>query len=1061
MFACSACGKENPDGAAFCLACGSALPPDEAGEGTRRTVTVVFADVTGSTTLGEQLDPEALRRVMARYYTQARAALERHGGTVEKFIGDAVVAVFGVPRRHEDDAVRAVRAAVEVRAEVRALSAELETSVGKRLEIRTGVNTGEVVAGSLAEGASFASGDAMNVAARLEQAAAPDEILVGESTYRLVRDAVSAESVAPLSLKGKAEPVAAWRVLSVDPHSAGLARRLDAPLVGRRQELATLLDTFVRARDKRHCELVTVLGAAGSGKSRLVRELIASVEAQATVLRGRCLPYGEGITFWPIMEMIRDAAGVGDDDLPDAVRDKIEALVGRGEGQESIAAGLASLLGLEGQGASAIQETFLALRGLFETLAAERPLVLVVDDIHWAEPTLLDFLEYLAGWARAAPVLLVCISRPELVEARPGWTTPSENASVLMLQPLSAADSEELARELLAGAAGRGLTERITSAAEGNPLYVEEFVRMLRDDHLLDAHNGDGAAQLAELVLPPTIEALLSARLDRLEPEERGVVERGAVVGKVFWWGAIAELSPQREEGLVGSCLQALVRREFVVPESSTFAGEDAFRFSHILMRDAAYGSIAKSARARFHAAFATWLERKAGARLAEYEEIVGYHFEQACRYEREVGVDAARTAELAESASARLASAGRRAAQRADMRAAALLLERAAELAPETDVARIEILLDLSDCLIEGAEFARAESVLREARQGAESMGSARLQARAALLGSVLQSFVHPAAWRESVGREVEAAKGILEEAGDDVGLAQAHWLVGSTHWRDMRAAPTEVALEQALLHARKAGQEREQARILVLAANAAFLGPLVVDAAIARCEELNGHARGNPLAGAAILLATGALRAMKGQAAEGRADAERAKQKIHDLDLPLALGEAAQLSGIIETIIGDFARAESELRFSCELLQRMGERSLLSTSAGLLAAALCGQGRYEEALEQTCVAEQNGDEDDLATQELWRVARARCLARRGEFQRAEELAQEGVGLLAESDFLSMRGDGLVGLADVLTVIGKKSAARVAMASAIRLYESKGNVVSAQRTRMLLANLV
>jgi class 3 adenylate cyclase len=451
--ACAACGEENPEGAAFCLRCGSALSSDEESDGTRRTVTVVFADVSGSTTLGEQLDPEALRRVMSRYYAGARSALERHGGTVEKFIGDAVVAVFGVPRRHEDDAVRAVRAAVEVRDGVRVLSAELEASVGKRLEIRTGVNTGEVVSGSLTEGASFASGDAMNVAARLEQAAAPDEILIGESTYRLVRDAVSAQPVAPLPLKGKAEPVRAWRVLSVDPRAPGLARREDAPLVGRQEELARLLDAFALARDERHCELVTILGAAGSGKSRLVRELIASVEAEATVVRGRCLPYGEGITFWPILEMIREAAGIGDEDSAAAAREKIAALVSGEENREAIGARLGDLLGFEGQGAEAIQETFLALRGLFEALASKKPLVLVVDDIHWGEPTLLDFLEYLAGWTRNAAILLVSIARPELIEARPAWMTPREKASTMMLEGLSKDESEELAKELLASAA--------------------------------------------------------------------------------------------------------------------------------------------------------------------------------------------------------------------------------------------------------------------------------------------------------------------------------------------------------------------------------------------------------------------------------------------------------------------------------------------------------------------------------------------------------------------------------------------------------------------------------
>jgi class 3 adenylate cyclase/tetratricopeptide (TPR) repeat protein len=971
MADCAACGAQNPAEAAFCLHCGSQLSAEEESRETRRTVTVVFADVTGSTTLGEQLDPEALRRVMARYYGEARAVLEQHGGTVEKFIGDAVVAVFGVPRRHEDDAVRAVRAAVDVRERIRALSAELEASVGRRLEIRTGVNTGEVVAGDLTEGASFASGDAMNVAARLEQTAAPDEILVGEATYALVRDAVAAEPVEPLSLKGKAEPVRAWRVVSADPRAAGVARRLDTPLVGRREELGTLLDAFARARDARQCELVTVLGAAGAGKSRLVRELVASIAPEATVLRGRCLPYGEGITFWPILEMIREAAGIGDDESAAGAREKIRALA-NGQEQETIIARVADLLGLEGQGAGAIQETFFALRSLFEALAAEQPLVLVVDDIHWAEPTLLDFLQYLAGWANSAAILLLCISRPELVEERPEWTTPRDRATIMVLEPLSAADSEKLVSELLGDAtAERELVERITHAAEGNPLYVEEFVRMLRDGARTNGENG-GSARNLDLALPPTIEALLAARLDRLESDERGVIERAAVVGKVFWWGAVAELSAPREAA-VGSCLQALVRREFVVPEESIFAGEDAFRFSHILMRDAAYGSIPKSARARFHAAFAEWLVRKAGDRLAEYEEIVGYHLEQAYRYEEEIGDDTRRAPELAEAAAGHLASAGRRAAERADMHAAAVLLERAAALAPPGEQ-RVEVLLDFADYLLEAAEFERVEQVLTRAREEAEELGSARLQARATLLRSLRQLAVDPSGWTRTAGTEIEGVIRTLEASGDDAGLALAHWIVGRVHWMNLRASPTEAALERALDHASRVGRYREEARILIEAALALFFGPLDVDAALGRCDELAPRARGNPLALSWIFVAKGGLHAMQGNAAAGRAELDRAKQTIADLDLPFQLGEVFQICGCAEMVAGDLERAEADLRSSCTLLQTIGERSLLSTSAALLGQVLCSQGRFPEALEQTFLAEESGDEDDVATQELWR---------------------------------------------------------------------------------------
>jgi hypothetical protein len=625
----------------------------------------------------------------------------------------------------------------------------------------------------------------------------------------------------------------------------------------------------------------------------------------------------------------------------------------------------------------------------------------------------------------------------------------------MILRPLPGADTEELVTQLLGDeTVERDLIDRITRAAEGNPLYVEEFVRMLRDDGRGNGDDG-GSVRHLELALPPTIEALLAARLDRLQADERGVVDRAAVVGKVFWWGAVAELSAPREAS-VGSCLQALVRREFVVPEESIFAGEDAFRFSHILMRDAAYGSIPKSARARFHEAFAEWLVRKAGDRLAEYEEIVGYHLEQAYHYEEEIGEDELGAADLAEAAAAHLASAGRRAAQRADMHAATALLQRAADLSREGQ-RRIEILLELSDCLIEAGELEHVERVLTDARVGAQATGSASLQARVAMLRSILQLFIQPAGWTRAAGAEVEAAIQTFEEADDDVGLTHAYWTLARVHWLNLRASATEAALERALHYARRAGRTREEAKILTQAAFTAFLGPLEVDAAVARCEELAQRGRSNPLASSSILLATAALRAMRGEVEEARADADRAKQVLAELDLPFALAEAAQFAGIMELIVGDFKRAESELRVSCEILDRMGERSLLSTSAGLLGAALCSQGHHEEALDQTKIAEREGDQDDLATQELWRVVRARCLAHSGDLRTATRLAGEGVALMAETDCLNWHADALIGQAEVLHLAKQNDEAEHALAAAIQLYQQKGNVASVRRARALL----
>ena len=425
---------------------------------SRRTVTVLFADVANYTPLGERLDPESLRRVMSRFFAQMSAVLERHGGTVEKYIGDAVMAVFGIPELHEDDALRAVRAATELRLALAVLNEELERDQAVRIGIRVGVNTGEVVAGDGSGGQNLVTGDAVNVAKRLEEAARTGEILVGEPTRRLVENAVVLEPRDELALKGKSDPHAAWNVLAVIEGASAYARRLDAPLIGRESELALLRAAYAEAVKRRSCRLCTIVGPAGIGKSRLAAELCSNVRDEATVLTGRCLPYGDGITFWPLVEI---GGSLGSDD---GVREVLE----HAEDGELVAA---RVLGAVGPTAAAAPggETFWAVRRLMEEVARERPLVVVVEDIHWAEPTLLDLLEYLAGWTHDAPLLLVCIARPDLLDERPGWLT--QPGSGALLEPLTEEEShallDEIAQEWPLEAAAR---QRIADAADGNPL---------------------------------------------------------------------------------------------------------------------------------------------------------------------------------------------------------------------------------------------------------------------------------------------------------------------------------------------------------------------------------------------------------------------------------------------------------------------------------------------------------------------------------------------------------------------------------------------------------------
>ena len=705
------CGQENPEGFRFCGACGASLEAVPAPRETRKTVTVVFSDVTGSTALGEQLDPESLRRVMGRYFDEMKAVVESHEGTVEKFIGDAVMAVFGIPVVHEDDALRAVRAAAEMRERLAALNEELERDWGVRIDVRTGVNTGEVVAGDPSGGQRFATGDAVNVAKRFEEAAPANEILLGATTYRLVRDAVEVEQVADLTLKGKSAPVDAFRLLSIEPGAAGRARRLDSPMVGRERERTALHQAYERAAGERACHLFTVLGTAGVGKSRLVSEFLDGLGERATVVHGRCLPYGEGITFWPLREVIRTLYG---EDFPSTIRARLAG----DENAELIAERLGAALGhVESIGPT--DETSWAVRKLFEALARERPFVVVFDDLQWAAPTFLDLVEHIADWSRDAPILLVCLARPELLEGRPRWSGGKFNATSVLLEPLNEAESGELVGNLLGRAQLAGeVRARVMNAAEGNPLFVEEMFAMLIDDGLLERSNGDWVptGDLATVTVPPTIQALLSARLDRLGPTERAVSERASIEGKVFHRGAVVELSSEEIRSEVGSHLEALVRKELVRPDHAQFPGEDAFRFRHQLIRDAAYDAMSKELRAELHEQFAAWLENAAGDRVLEYEEILGFHLEQAYRYRAELAPVDEAARDLASRAAERLSSAGEHARLRGDMAAAADLLDRAASLLPNDDARRRKLLPALLDATIEAGQLSRASDAVTEA---------------------------------------------------------------------------------------------------------------------------------------------------------------------------------------------------------------------------------------------------------------------------------------------------------------------------------------------------------
>jgi class 3 adenylate cyclase/tetratricopeptide (TPR) repeat protein len=1036
---CPNCGEANPERARFCLACGAALTQQPARE-VRKTVTTLFCDVVESTALGERTDPELVRRVMSRFFDEMRTVIERHGGTVEKFAGDEIMAVFGVPSVHEDDAVRAVRAAAEMRSELRRLNGELEQAFGVTLVIRMGVDTGEVVAGDPTSGQTFVTGESVNLAKRLQQAARPGEILIGKATYPLVKDAVEVGPAQRFSVKGKTEPVAPRRLDSVDATAPGLARRFDAPLQGRSPELAALQQSFEETVRERSTRLVTLLGPAGIGKSRLARELLAAVGDRADTLTGRCLPYGEGITFWPLGQIVREAGGERGLESALACETEAELITERIRG----AIGLSDVEG-------GTQETFWAVRRFFECLASRRPLVVCFEDIHWAEPTLLDLIEYLTSWSRSAPVLIICLARPDLLDRRPTWATPTAESTLVALDPLSS-DHTEALLEWLQGEAklGSDARARIMEAADGNPLFVEQMAAMATVEE-------DSTGPLR---VPPSIQALLEERLDRLDSDERLLIEHAAVIGKEFWRKELLELLPEPAREDAESQLMSLVRKGLLQPDVASDGREEAFRFRHVLIRDAAYDRLPKDLRAGLHERLADWLEQAAPERPIKLEEIVGYHLEQAFRYREQLGPVDEQARRLAARAGELLGAAGRRAFARDDIPAAIKLLDRALALVNEQDPARLDLMRELSSAFWSVGEVARAESLLNGFLEAATALGDRRAEWYALLDRAIWRHIVDPAATADELLDVSEQAVRIFEELDDDRGLARA--------WRRMAYVPrarghfamSEDAIERAIAYARKAGDAQEEARSIDNLCTVLLLGPTPAAEGIRRCEDLLATTRGR-LMEANIVTSLAGLKAMRGEFDEARDLCARGETIYAELGLRLSLVALSEIVGYVELLAGDGAAAEEALRGGYDIVSAGGVSALLAFQAGLIAEALIAQGRYEEADELALMQEQHVASEDVFAQIGWRALRARLDAHLGDHARAQQLAIEAVERAAETDALNLHADALLSLAEAQRAAGRLDEAGSTVQNALALYGQKGNVVSPQRARALLVEQI
>jgi DNA-binding SARP family transcriptional activator len=976
----------------------------------RKTATVLYADLVAA----KPLDPELLGGLFDRHSAAAQRALGRHGGTVEILRGGGVLGVFGVPQAHEDDALRALRAAAELREGLQAL--------GHEFEPRIGVDTGEVFVGGPGS-AALVTGAVIGIAKRLEEAARAGEIMIGPATFGLVRDAVKVDRLEPLGL-GSERPLGAWRLIELIEGAPAIPRRFEAPLVGRRQELAELHAAFEATRTDRRCRLLIVAGEPGIGKTRLAREFLGEVADQAKVLVGRCASYGDGATWLPLREVL-PAAGA---ETPEA----LSSLLSAEQEGELAARRIAAAVGLVAEEPGPLEETNWAFRRLFEALATQRPLVLVFEDVHWAEPTLLDLIEYLEARA-SEPILVLCLTRPELLERRAEW--PHE---ALTLAPLPKADVETLVDSLQTGL-DVGARFRVIEVAEGNPLFAEQLV----------AHAEEEGAESLE-VAPPSVEALLASRLDLLSPDERSLLQSAAVIGRQFSRAAVRELSAE-DPAATDVGLRSLARKGLIHDAMV----EDSLSFNHGLLRNVAYAAIPKSVRAVLHERTADWLDRRGDA-----EELVGYHLEQAYRCRTALASADRHTLDLGRRAAEHLASAAKRAVAGEDMRAAAALYARAEVLVSRTDRLRPELLAQLGEALAApgwSGELARTNAVLSEAIETAQSLDARRTEWSARLERSFVRRQIDPATWMRHARHEAEEAIGVCEKHAYLRELGKAWRLLGTLENDLGHSRAAEEAFERALSYARRAEDERAERQILVDLGFIAVYGPTSAEDAIEFLEQSLelARARGRRHWQAITSESLAILSAMRGEFTRARqllADGRMLRD-----DLGVSGAGPALATAVVEKLAGELAVAEAAYRSLLQLYGEHGNVGLESSLAADLAAVLLEQGRNDEALRLTEFSERHAAADDVHAQTRWRGVRGRVLAGRGLLEDGLRLGREATEIAGATDHLPLHADSLVDLAIVLRLAGHTDEGRLQAERALRLYERKGDIVGATRCSALL----